>query len=245
MVKNLRRKYSSILFIAICVSFVVVALSGISLSKAYAQSSNADQACDDGKYDPSDYKKWKETFKATPVEDMVFRKNKRGCAHRMAFTMVLIKHFKSGEGIDDIAKSPILGPYMNEQYDLIRAKGVTKAQKEMLESYQSCIKEAPEDEDPSEEYDLNMRYGACSKLDTILMDTVESIKNRRSINSVMSKYERSFPDLSETAYSEIEDPVPLFIGRLYQKAQSSEAEGQNKYDVLIEYASQLVLGCTL
>ena len=245
MMKNLRRKYTSILLIAICTSFAIAALSGAFWHKAYAQTAQTTQSDDNEKYDPSDYKKWKETFKAMPVEDMIFNKNKRGCAQRMAFTTVLLKHYESGEGIDDIAKSPIMGPYMHKQYDLIRKKGVTQIRKDMLESYQRCIKETPKDEDPSEEYDLNMRYGACSKLNTILMDTVESIKNRRGINSVMSKYERSFPDLSETAYSKIEDPVPLFIGRLYQKAQSSTKEGQSKYDALIGYVSQIALGCTL
>jgi hypothetical protein len=196
-------------------------------------------------YDPSNYQQWKDNFKETPVEDMAFRKNKKGCAQKMAFTTVLIKKYKSGDGIEDISESPVLAPYMKDQYKLIQEKGVLQAQKDMMLDYQKCIKSSKAEKNLGDEYDLNMRYGACDKLNTILLGTVESIKNRQSMETVIRRYENAFPDLSETAYKDMKEPS-LLISVLYQKAKGTQWDNENdKYESLYEQASQLVVACSM
>jgi len=230
----------------------VVGFSVISVSNVYAQdnvqSGGSAEGSEDGGvyYDPSDYQQWKENFKETPVEDMGFRKNKKGCAQKMAFTTVMIKKYKSGEGLEELADSPILGPYMKKQYDLVRQKGVLQAQKDMMHDYQECIKKAQAEEDPGDEYDLDMRYGACDSLNTILMGTIDGIKKRQSMDTVIQRYKKRFPDLSETSYGDIKDPVPLFIGRLYQIAKGADVRGEKEmYESLYDHASQLVVACAM
>ncbi len=240
--------YKKNLLLALLIVFGIAGYSSIIVNNAFAQDNVYPGSGDEEEvyYDPADYQQWKDNFKETPVENMAFLKNKEGCAQKMAFTTVLIKKFKSGDGIDDIASSPILGPYMREQYDQIREKGVAQVQKDMLKDYQECIKTADVEEDAGDEYDLDMHYGACDKLNTILMDTVDSIKKRQNLDTVLRRYENKSPDLSETSYGELEDAVPMLISKLYQDASNKDGKSQQEIiDSLYERASQLVLACTL
>lgn len=243
------QSYIKKLLIAFIIVLSAVGFFATSASYSYAQNQGDDlqlgESKDDVYYDPSNYQQWKDNFKETPVENMAFRKNKKGCAQKMAFTSVLIKKYKSGEGVDDISESPILGSYMKDQYKLIQEKGVLQAQKDMMSDYQKCIKNSKVEEDLGDEYDLNMRYGACDKLNTILMGTIEGIKNRQSMETVMQRYEKTFPDLSDTAYRDMKDPS-LLISVLYQKAKETQWDNEkDKYESLYEQASQLVVACTM
>ena len=240
----LTKLYKKKLLLALCVAFGAAGLlSFISAGDSYAQSGTQEE---EPYYDPSDYQQWKDNFKETPVEEMAFRKNKKGCAQKMAFMAILIKAYRSGQGAEAFANHPILGEYVQKNYDKIQEKGLAEAQKDMMADYQECIKNSEVEEDPGDEYDLNMRYGACDKLNTILMGTVDGIKKRKNMETIIRQYQKDFPDLSETAYGEVEDPVPLLIGQIYQKAQKSpEGSEEEKYESLYEYTSQLVLGCTM
>ena len=229
-------------------SLVITGAAGffvLGTSNSRAQDLNDYNQEDEDYYDPSDYQQWKDNFKETPVEEMAFRNNKKGCAQKMAFKTMLIKKYKSGDGVDDISDSPIVGPYMKEQYKQIQEKGVLQSQKDMMGDYQECIRSAEVEEDPGEEYDLNLRYGACDKLSRILLGTVEGIKNRKSMDSVIRKYANKFPDMSATAYKDIEDPT-ILIGMLYKKAKDTKwTSEKEKYESLYEQASQLVVGCAM
>ena len=246
--KSYKKKLIAALFIALGIAgFSVISAEGVNARDNYRNSKyTGDSEDEEVYYDPSDYQQWKESFKETPVEDAAFRKNKKGCDQKMAFMTILMKKYKDGEGTDGITESPLLSPYMKEQYKQIQEKGVLEAQKSMMLDYQECIKNAEVEEDPGDEYDLNMRYGACNQLNKILMGTVEGIKKRKSIDTVIRRYENNFPDLSETSYGEIEDPVPLLIGQLYKKAGESQGKSeQEKDEALFEHASRLVLMCTM
>ena len=224
---------------------LIVFLVVLGAAGCFAVSVNKVHAQDEVYYDPSDYKQWKDNFKETPVAEMAFRKNKKGCAQKMAFKTMLIKKYKSGDGVDDISDSPIVGPYMKEQYKLIQKRGVLRSQKDMMSDYQECIKNSKVEEDPGEEYDLNLRYGACNQLSKILLGTVEGIKNRQSMDSVFRKYANKFPDMSATTYKDMEDPT-ILISVLYKTAKDTQwASEKEKYESLYEQASQFVVGCTM
>ncbi len=241
------QSYIKKLLIASIVVFSAVGFFATSASNSHAQSNSQSSGSEEGEvyYDPSDYQQWKDTFKETPVEDMAFRKNKKGCAQKMAFTTILIKKYKSGEGVDSITESPILGTYMKARYKKIQEEGLAQVQRDMMLDYQECIKSAKVEADPGEEYDLNKRYGACNKLNTILMGTVDGIKNRESMQTILRRYGSNFPDLSETAYSGMSNPS-LFITKLYQRAKTTQwASEKEKYESLYEQASQFVVGCTM
>lgn len=230
----LKKSYHKKLLTALCAVFCVICAGNL-----YAQN-------DEVYYDPSDYQQWKDNYKATPVEEMAFRKNKKGCAQKMAFMMIIVQKYRKGEEVKELVESPIIGPYIKEQYNKIQEKGLAQAQKEMMQDYQECINTAQSAEDPGHEYDLDVRYGACGELSKILMGTIEGIKNRQSIDTIISRYERSFPDLSETTYKTMENPVVTLIAELYKKAKKLEGSSEeDKYNLLYKQASGFVVACTI
>lgn len=196
-------------------------------------------------YDPSDYKAWKKNFKYTPVEKMLFRNDKGGCASKLMLISTLIDKYKTGESLDDLLYLPEFNSYLKEKYAAIETKSVAQAQKEMMAEYQTCMKNAQQAKDLSREYDLQVRHGACSQLGNILMAAANGIKDRRSIGSIMNRYERNAPDLSETGYGKVNDPVPFFIGQIYKVAQETQGDRAAKYEAALDSAVQITLGCGL
>lgn len=233
--------------------FAILCALGFAAGNLWAQNNSSSESYivdseEEPYYDPSDYKQWKDSYKPVPIEDAAFSKDKKGCAHKMAFSSILINKFKRGEGVEDLTKSRILGEYLDVQFDDIKEKGTLEAQKQIMQDYRECIKNSEKEEDPGEEYDQNMRYGACDKLNTIFMGTIEGIKKRNSIDTVIDRYQKDFPDLSETAFAGIPDASLMFIGEIYEKASQMDAQGASegdKYDSLYEYASKMIIACTL
>ena len=186
--------------------------------------------------DPKDYNTWKKDFVPHNVEDLAFSKDQRGCSTKMAFSNMLIEKYKDGTLPARLTESQILQPYIDEQFTMIREKGVDQAIYDTMSSYRDCMRSAVKDEDPSKAYDMEQRFGACGQLNEIIIGTLESIKNRRSMDSVIDQYQNSAPDLTETTFGATEDPVPLLVGKLYQVSEVSGYQGAVNLGSKMTYA---------
>ena len=215
------------------------------ISMSFAQTDSKVKALKDAEnrensgqmLDPKDYKKWKKEFVPYDVEDLAFSKDQRGCSTKMAFTNMLIEKYQEGTQPEELTDSRVLQPYVKKKYDQIRTKGVDQITYDTMTEYQSCMRTAVRDEDPSKAYDMEMRFGACGQLNAIVMDTLKSIKNRKSMDGVLSKYKNKAPDLSETTFGSTEDPVPYLVGKLYQEA------GKGDYFSAVKLGSKLTYAC--
>lgn len=196
--------------------------------------------------DPSDYVAWKKAYNHYLEKRGDLRAapdNKRGCANKMAHSYIVLKQYKEGSTAEETAKLMRKeASSMDELYKDLRENGVEKAQKKIVEDYRRCVKTAAAAEKPGDEYDMDMRYGNCGKLSTILMGAADDIKNRRSVDTIFSKYNNVSVDLSETAYKDMKDPVMLFIGSMYKKSQEEGSEG---YKSAVDFATKISLGCTM
>lgn len=187
--------------------------------------------------DPLDYQTWKRDFVPHEFEDLAFSKDQRGCSTKMAFSNMLIEKYNEGVLPNVITESKIIQPYIEEKYALIREKGIDQARYDTMSEYQNCMRTAVVDSDPSKAYDMEQRFGACGQLNNIVMGTLDSIKNRRSMDSVIRQYENDAPDLTETTFGSTEDPVPLLVGKLYQVAESGD------YNDAVALGSKMTYAC--
>lgn len=189
------------------------------------------------KLDPSDYKTWKSKFQEMDLEQVAFSNNIRGCSQKLAFKNMMIMQYQEGAMPTDMGGSKIIQDFVGDQYKTIREKGVDQATQDVMNEYQSCMANAEPLDDPSKQYDMEMRYGACGKLNTIIADTLTSIERRQDIDRVLNRYDGKTPDLSETAFGRTEDPVPLLVGKLYQEAD------KNGFNSAVRMGSKLTLAC--
>ncbi len=156
---------------------------------------------------------------------------------RTSFFYAVAKRYERGDQIEDFTDMKIMQPLFEERLSTIREKGLIQAKLDSLKDYDECIKLMPLNTNPEREYDYKMKYGMCAQLNSILLDTLEAVEDRRDINIILDKYDNTDIDFSETRYFELNDPVPLFIGRIYKAAQNG---GQ---DAAIDLASSVTLGC--
>ncbi len=244
MVLNIR-KISALFVMVTCVAM----FSFLSISSAQNVVSEAEgkkralenaQTNEDGEVqhlDPQDYQTWKKDFVPHKFEDLAFSKDQRGCSTKMAFSNMLIEKYNEGTLPAGLTESKIIQPYIEEQFALIREQGIDQARYNTMSEYQNCMKTAVKDSDPSKAYDMEQRFGACGQLNKIVLGTLDSIKKRQSMDSVIRKYENDAPDLTETTFGATEDPVPLLVGKLYQVAEEGE------YNDAVALGSKMTYAC--
>lgn len=210
----------------------------------FVKSMSVDNSTPDA--DPLDYAAWKKAHKnfLDKQGDLrAYSDDKKGCSNKMSNSYIVLKKYKEGATEKELAKlMRRKTSEMETLYKDIRKNGVEKAQKEMMEEYSECIRTASSAGDPGDEYDMDMHYGNCGKLSTILMRAADDIKNRRSADYIFSEYKSKDVDLSETAYKSIKDPVMFFVGSMYKKSKQGGVDG---YKSAVDYASKISLGCTM
>ncbi len=173
-----------------------------------------------------------ELFKEYDVEELAFAKGKEGCGMKLSLFYVASKQYENGESLDDMSDSKIMEPLFEKFITAIKEKGAEQANLDNLKEYEACVAKYEDDADPR-----SKRHDACSQLNSIVMDSIGSIKKREKAGTVISRYERTKIDLSQTAYKDIEDPVPLFIGKLYMAAEKGGIKNASAL------ASSITIGC--
>ncbi len=171
-------------------------------------------------------------YKDHDIEELAFAKGKRGCAMKSSFFFAVARQYESGASLESLSSFKIMAPLFEKIITEIETKGVEQANIDNLKQYNACVASYAEEE--------GVRSAAldpCAELNTIVIDTLESIEKRQSVGTVISRHERTDLDLSETSYKNLEDPVPLFIGKLYEAA----AKGGKKNAVAT--ASTITVGC--
>ncbi len=221
-------------------------LSFYAVSVSFAQDTPQSRALKDAdsdsgsgsdKLDPKDYKRWKKEFVPHDIDKLAFSNDQSGCSTRMAFKNLLIGKYSKGEQPEDIAVSRIMGDYVKEEFAKIREKGVNQATYDTMTEYQDCMKNAEPVEDPSKAYDMEQRFGACGKVNGLVLDTLAAIKSRKSMDSVLRKYKgKKAPDLSGTSYGKAEGAVEFLVGRLYQEAKTNNFESAVNMGAKLTYA---------
>ena len=189
------------------------------------------------KLDPTDYQTWQEEFEELDLEEVAFPNTMRGCGQKMAFKNVMILQYQEGSMPESLGGSKIIQEFVDKQYNDIRTKGVDQATMDTMTEYQSCMSKAEPLSDPSKQYDMEMRYGACAQLNAIITDTLSSIQKRQDIDRVINRHQGKAPDLSETAFGRTEDPVPLLVGKLYQESD------KNGFNNAVKLGSKLTFAC--
>ena len=217
-------------FFILGMSFVTFSVLSVSYAQTEKQMTEEEgrqkaledaQSSDDGvqNLDPKDYETWKKEFVPHDVGKLAFGNDQKGCSIKMAFTNMVIEKYHEGVQPEALTQSKIIEPYLKQQYEMIREKGINQVRLDTMADYQNCMQGATPDENPSKAYDMEQKFGSCGQLNTIVMDTLESIKNRKKIDGVLNKYEGNTPDMTGTTYSSSKDVVPFMVGKLYKAAQ--------------------------
>ncbi len=171
------------------------------------------------------------------IESIAFPNDKQGCATKSAMFFAMSLKYKSGENIEDVITNKIFAPLIEGVYEKINKNGFETATLNNMKDYQSCIAAAKPNKNPSKEYDLALKHNACGKLNAALLETLYAIKQRQSVGMIISKYENVDADFYDTPYAEIQNPIMLLVGRLYQSSKNQE------YEESVQMASAISVAC--
>ena len=170
----------------------------------------------------NDAKRAQDLFGSVDIEELAYSKDKDGCGSKSAMFFVMSARYIAGDSADDVAGSKMLLPLVETVYDKIKKNGLENATLNNMIEYQDCIANAKPHRNPSREYDLSLKHGACVKLNAAILDTLDAIKRRKSVSRVMDKYENEEVDFTGTLYEDIPNPIILFIGKLYETSKNGE-----------------------
>lgn len=171
-------------------------------------------------------------FKEHDIEELAFSKGKRGCAMKSSFFFAVSRQYEKGASLEELSSFKIMAPLFEKIITDIEEKGIEQARIDSLSDYNSCVAKYAGEDGPRVE-----KLDPCAKLNTVVLDTLRSIDKRQAVSTVISRHEKSEIDLSETSYKNLENPVPLFIGKLYEAA----ARGGKKNATAT--ASTITVGC--
>lgn len=82
-----------------------------------------------------------------------------------------------------------------------------------------------------------LKHRACLKFSNEMLTALDAIQSRKSVNTIMARYENSEPDMSDTAFSDMKRPVMFFVGQVYNMSKTKS------YDEAIKMGHSLVVAC--
>ncbi len=176
-------------------------------------------------------------FTEEDILERAFPDNKHTCATKMALFMAVGKAYEKGEDISSLVPMKVMRPIFEGYYNSIRDKGVKSAYIDNILEYQSCIKSAGTHEDPEKEKELSKKHRACLKFSNEMLTALDAIQSRKSVNTIMARYENSEPDMSDTAFSDLKRPVMFFVGQVYNMSKTAS------YDEAVKMGHSLVVAC--
>jgi hypothetical protein len=217
----------------IFVSFIMVASFGAASKYIVAQDANAPS-----ELAAKDAQTNNRGFKTIDEEDLfarAFPDNKKSCVSKSALFMAVGKSYQDGNGIDSMVPMSFMRPMIEGFYNEIKDNGVENAYLKNILDFQSCIKSAELDEDA--EPGQAKKYKTCMRFSDGILFTLDSIKARKSIDTIMKKFENSKLDMSGTAFSAISRPDMYFAAQLYKTSKSKS------YKDAVEMGHSLVVAC--
>ncbi len=172
-----------------------------------------------------------------PISEYAYSDDKGGCAKKAAMFVAVSRRYSAGDAAEDIFKVKMFQPLVLSIYSNIRKNGLELATLNNMIGYSNCVDKASPNSNPEKEYDLSLVHDACKKMNDVLLFTLDSIKKRKKIDTVIHKYSRKPIDFYGTKYEKLLDAEILFIGDLYHVANRGE------YSDVIFTASNISIGC--
>ncbi len=176
-------------------------------------------------------------FTEEDILKKAFPNDKHTCTTNAALFMAVGKAYKDGEPVDSLVPMKVMQPILEGYYNAIRDKGVENAYLTNILDYQSCIKSANPHKDAEKEVELRKAHRACLKFSNEILYTLDAIKARKSANTIMGRYQNGEPDMSETAFSDLNRPVMFFVGQVYKASKTKS------YDEAVKMGHSLIVAC--
>lgn len=182
------------------------------------------------------------------IEAALFPNTKQGCEMRSQFTFAMLKSYGNGESPASIASFKMMEPLVTKVFDSIRAKGAAQTNIDMIRDYKKCIAGAEPVKNAERELLLTSKHTACTQFADSVLGTLEGIAARYKLETIQERYGKAI-DFTDTGYEsfqfqgqdvpepELKNPVPKFIGNIYNIAQSKS------YDDAVSTGATMVLRC--
>lgn len=183
------------------------------------------------------------------IEKELFPDTKKGCEMRVQFNFAMIKSYQNGDSPDGMVNFKMMEPIIEKTFEMIRKNGISQAHINSLDEYKKCVSSAKPVRNPEKELLLVSKHTACSKFTDVILGTLDGIQNRKKQETVLERYASENIDFIDTGYEQFtfaeaelpegqkQNPVPFFIKRLYNSAQSSS------FDAAVEQGAGMVMGC--
>ncbi|MCB1681924.1 MAG: hypothetical protein H6858_08930 [Rhodospirillales bacterium] len=175
-------------------------------------------------------------FKEIDIEGSAFPDTKRGCAKRASFNVAMADLYKNGKDPQELTKMKIIRPLVQNVYDDIGKKGLTRFYTDTLENYQECGKKAKADRNEEREAEQIVIYESCSGINEVTLDALKAVKSGRSKESLISKYEHKKLNVKGTTLEKVEGPAVFLVEQVYSKAEGS-------YDDAVDFAVKMGITC--
>ncbi len=237
--RYLSQRYSNRYIISGAIVALIITLwAGVPL---YAQNTNADpaQAAPDRPPEGKTAEQKIQDNLDRDIEHYAKARNKRECARQSQLFTAAVEKYKEGVPVNEVTDVKMFEPLFENIYATLREKGIDQASMDNMREFQNCMDTVKQHRDPEREYDMAVKYGGCKKLNAMILDTLQAIKDGQSVDSVMNKYQAKKLSLSGTQYEKLENPALFFIGKIYKVAQDGE------YSDAVQVGSNISTACML
>ncbi len=167
-------------------------------------------------------KQAEDLFKTTDIEKIAYPDDKNGCGMKSTMFVIMSGYYASGKSVEEIANNKITVPLIESIYKRIKKNGIEEATLNNMKEYKKCVANAKANKDPSREYDMSLKHDACAQLNDAILDTLEAIKRRKSLNRIVDKYGKEQVDFSGTILKDLQNPILLFVNQLYKASKTKE-----------------------
>lgn len=156
-----------------------------------------------------------------PIEEMVFKGNKRACATKSKFYTIALNFYASGKAVGESGETKIIQELLGDVNTQIRQNGVQNTKLSVMQDFAQCFSQAPADKNAEREARMMKEYGGCADLDGLLVNVLKDVKRRTNVDMALTKYRNVDVNLENSTFKKVEDPVPFFVEKLYDAADES------------------------
>lgn len=171
------------------------------------------------------------------IMEEVLPNNKQSCNAKMGLFMAAAKAYEEGKPLEQLVPMKFLQPMMEEHYINLKKMGLENAYVNDMLQYQQCVRSAKAHKDPTIERELVKKHKECVRFADIMLGTLEGVKARKRVQTIIKPYENAEPSMKSTAFSSLNRPILLFVGEIYKAAK------KDSYKRAVKNAHSLVLGC--
>lgn len=190
-------------------------------------------------------------LKGIDMNAMMFPNTKDGCGMKTAFNMAIINQLADEKNIAQFSsRGGVMQSLVQTSVDRVKAEGVTQASLDNIRDYQSCIRNSKPVPDMEKELKLTSKHAACVQLADVILGTLDGIKGRRKVETMLDRYGNKQINFMDTMYEGYEraktenmpqvlptSPIPFLIKGLYDTAE------KDSYDAAVRQGSALTVSC--